>query len=54
MDCIEKVLVTLLGLFGVPIVIQRPGNRISRAAPSLHPWLQRRCRLISRDAGAAV
>jgi len=41
---LKKVLVTLLGLFGAPIVIWRPGNCAYLALPPLRPC-PRMCRL---------
>jgi len=38
MHCIEKVLVTLLGLFGAPVVVPRPEN----CAPLVTPLLPMR------------
>jgi len=37
---LEKVIVTLLGLFGAPNMTWRPGNCAPSFPPSLRPWLQ--------------
>jgi len=51
---LKKVLVTLLGLFGVPIGIRRPGNWVPVAPLSLRIWCGRLKISLSKDAWPRV